>query len=227
MKTVLGPGEDYIDHCIDIVGLIDAEELASQELNLLLGRSVSLDASSKTQTYYSGETMADNDSLHTALKLGGRPEQRFLVEARDISFLLSRVPEIFPKFPYFLGLVAVEGSESPAGVITEDATKGGEFTITETWLGGAVLRKIIDACPDIWIHEETLQLHTTFRIGTKVADYRILDLKPSIFNTPLTTFEDNKEFADLHEKAIVSADQATVVIPAESMLAESIRAKQP
>ena len=223
MKTVLEAGHDYIDHCVHVVAQIDPEELSQRTLGSLLGKNERLSGAPTTRVYSLGQVSVDGCSINVAYKAVRNPENRLTTELRDITTLLSRVPDFFGKFPYFLGAIGVEGASFPAGIITEDATRGETVKMFSTWMNGNTYRAIADACgEEVPLHEETLKIHSTFNAG---GVERILDLSPSIFGLDIyRVLKENEELGATHDKARDARDSVTIQIAPGSALAQSIPA---
>jgi len=218
----LEPGKDYIDHCVETVAAIDPEEFAQRELGELIGRNVRLFGGSGASTYELGKMTTAHGLLDIAFKESDTDaEWRMKNELRDTAIVLSRSPELLEKFPYFTGLIAIEGAYISLGIVTEDASRGGLVPVRETRMSEETLGTILNGAGDeIFIDDDTLEFHTTFDAG---GEERILDLAPSIFGLAASSYvHDHADFAEIHTKTNESLDKLTIWIPSKSPLALSI-----
>lgn len=219
MKYSLGSGKDYIDHCIETIAAIDPEELAQRELGYLIGRSDRLFGKA-TSVYELGSITTPHGLLDIAYKEGDHSEYRLQTELRDITFMVTRAPELLAKFPYFMGAIAIEGATWPAGVLTEDASRAGSISVHPQRMSEKTLNALMAKCPDVEFDISTLEEHSTFDAD---GQERILDLKPSVFGLYLFDLvEENGEFTAVDTKAREAEEKVTIKISADSRLAKSI-----
>ena len=142
MKYTLEPGKDYIDHCVETVAGIDPEEIAQRELGELIGGSSHL-TSRGTMTFELGNIATVHGALDIAYKdTAVNPDWRLVTELRDTAFILSRAPELLSKFPYFAGLIAIEGAYFASGIVTEDASRGNSVEVRNTRMSNETLGAI-------------------------------------------------------------------------------------
>lgn len=210
-------GFSYIDHCIEVVQSIDPEELASKKSIGLIGENIVLFSGPTTRTYSIGSTLTQNGEMHLAFKCGNH-RYRVANELRDIDLILRRAPELFPKFPYFLGNLAIEGIKGSIGVITEDASKGGENLPIQTRVSHKTLEKLAQAFAEdggLWVFEEDNLDNAAFDVA---GEERLLDMYPSIFSHAFNKTHD----LDGSIRAHKAAEKTTIQIPLHSLLAESI-----
>lgn len=223
MKWTLEPGQDYIDHCVEIIAAIDPEDLALRELGQLIGQNERLVSGPSTRVHTLGKIATPSGLLEIAFKEVNHPEFRIITELRDITFITSRTPEFLDKFPYFVGSVAIEGADFPIGIITEDASRGGSLRVIERRMRPETFDALMLKCSDVMFDDDTLESHTTFDVG---GEERILDLAPSVFGLSVWGMVDDiEEFGTIDRKARDSEEKATVQVDPNSPLAKSVQIK--
>lgn len=172
---------DYIAICTEIVQRIDPRELAALPVGSPIGRGKDF------AMHTLGSVSLGADSLHVGLKLprtGLDPiavTNRLRSEMTSATILVDRAPSLLGKVPHFMGLVGVEETDTPIGLLTEDATKGGELVISPTSASSELLEVFetsfgIDEGGRRPYSDDDLETSAVFRVGDQE---RILDFTPS------------------------------------------------
>ena len=213
----------YIGQCERIVNEIDVSALEQMELQGVVGSSDHL-SSANTLTYALGETTVSGNNVALAVKIDPGNTFRLQGELEVISSIIALAPELAPKFPLFMGGLALKGRDiRRAAILTEDATKGGLLPIRPAFLSHDTLAALDKSVSDegglyAVFDRETLVRSTSFDVG---GEERILDLHPSPFN-----FEYQSKHRDEHRKSFPifreAASELTFRINPESPLGESL-----
>ena len=210
---MISPETDYIDHCVGVVKSIDPEELAQRYLGEVIGRS------SSTSTYALGEIATNSGPIHAAFKTRYY-DNRLAGELTDISIILQSAPELFAKFPFFMGRIVIEDGVQLLGYITEDASKGGKNKPSRAEISQETLDKLAAAFNGLGLFNfDELKESTTFDVG---GEERLLDMFPTVLE-PQYDNHHWELYTSVLERAMEAEDEATIMIPEDSPLARSVR----
>jgi hypothetical protein len=212
--------ESYIDHCVAATKSIDPDAVRQLELGAEIGRGTQF------SMRHLGKLAILGRPLDSGLKIpnGGRDRagKRLQQELTAIELLLSQMPEHVAKVPQFMTLLAIEGRESPAAILTEDATKGGELPIMGL---GSLLgmseraRSIAGAFKRVdgtRVNASVIDHSFAFRVGE---EERFLDFTPPPVKRTGNS-GDNPSSDRIYE--LIANDKLTVTINAESPLSRSL-----
>lgn len=219
MKYSLELGQDYIDHCLAVVASIDPEEVASRELGVLVGRN----RSGLTSVYSLGSLITPNGLLHLAFKsTHGMPEVRVSEELKNVTLVTQRAPELTSSFPYFIGMLAINDDRGSVGILTEDATQGGNLPsfempvseITQSILG----RTFRDVGGISVFNQDALKARAAFNVG---GEERILDFYRFVDGYRYGP-RARDDYNHVFDKAFDAEAGLTVKIGSDSPLAKSL-----
>lgn len=205
----------YVEKCVETIARLNFADISSMERGELVGSS--LDMGSKV--YSIGSIMLD-DRLHLAVKISKNkdPSDRLINEVSVIDEIINRVPLLENKMPIFIGLLAVESSDNPVSIITEDATAGGSLPIHPMPASDETAKELKMEFGEETI--EDLELANSLAFDVDGVE-RWLDFTPS----PVRAYTNLSDPIMAVRREIKSRqDDFTVVVSNNSALAHSIQA---
>jgi len=128
----------YLDRCKEIAADIDIDQLSSQPLGNVVGKGSGF--TFRQQGILQPRALAEEE-LYAGVKLPIRDrrdtEYRIDKELGFIGMLSMQSPELMSQVPSFMNLIVVEDSDA-TGILTEDASAGGQFTVRRKPASAAV-----------------------------------------------------------------------------------------
>ena len=212
--------ESYIDHCMAATKSIDPDMVSQLELGAEIGRGTQF------SMRHLGKLGISGRPVDSGLKIpnGGRDRAsiRLQQELTAIELLLSQMPEHAAKVPQFMTLLSIEGQESPAAILTEDASKGGELPIMG--LGSLMgmserarsIAKAFKGVDGTRVDASVIDHSFAFWVGE---EERFLDFTPPPVRRT-DNFGDNPAADRIYE--LIENDKLMVTINAESPLGQSL-----
>lgn len=169
-----------------------------------------------------GEIEVCDASIFAAVKLPkGRadPILKTQTELSGIELLLSRIPELTPQVPQFMGLIAVEGGK-PRAILTEDASRGGQEEVQALWSNMELAERVEAAFSrkedfDYEVDDESIEQILSFMVG---GQQRLLDFTPP----PVRNLGTDDVFDQRADEVLLEGRDLVIDLPASSPLAQAI-----
>lgn len=207
----------YLERCVEVVDSLSLEMVENRALDTIIGRSGS------ATVYSLGSFATSQGTLDIALKHVTSPGIRLFGELRDIVILENRAPELVERLPYFIGTITLGAQDSPAVLITEDASRSGSVQIRQTPMDQGTLELLDERFADIGglsvFERDTLVDHTCFDVDSQ---QRMLDLAPSIFLPSRFRTLGREEYEAATEQAFEAMSLLDVKISIDSVLAAEL-----
>lgn len=211
----------YLERCVNAVKEINPDWLTELEVGKCIG------IGSMTVMHVLAEVPVGSQLMHLGLKIPTNPalcdaEARARMEICQATLVTNHIPELLPKFPAFLGVVATEATKTPIAVLTEDVSQGDSLPVLGTHLSKestALFKKHFpdpedeDELPLLTIDAEMLM---AFRVGDQE---RFLDLFCDIVRWRKA---DKEGLEAVSEKVFEAGHKLHIDVPENSNIAQTI-----